>query len=224
MSKLGELVPSFLRKELRLVQARRRFPHAGYIWSPDVAPGAQLGSKVGIAADVVVNAGVTLGDYSYVNRGAILFSGTIGRFCSIAHYSQIGAERHPARHLSTSPFIYGKGNVVGAAANVDEFPVPPVIGSDVWIGSAASIMQGVTIGHGAIVGAGAVVTKDVAPFAIVGGVPARQIGQRFPDEVIEQLLAIAWWDWPVDELRKLQPIVAAGESFTNELAEAAASR
>lgn len=215
MSRLGSFVPSFLRKELRMVQAQRRFPHAAYIRSADVSMNAKLGVKVGIAPNVVINGGVVLGDYSYVNMGAILFSGSIGRFCSIAHYSQIGAEQHPARHISTSPSIYGRGNVVGADIVVDEFPCPPAIGSDVWIGSSAIVLQGVTIGHGAIVAAGAVVTKDVPPFAIVGGVPATQIGHRFPDNVVSQLLEMAWWDWPAHRLSQLEPLVVAGRSFTD---------
>lgn len=217
MSFLRALVPSFLHKELRLQQARRRSPLAGHIWSPDVAAGAKLGLRVGVAEDVVINSGVSLGNYSYVNRGAILFSGTIGRFCSIAHYSQIGAEQHPARHISTSPHLYGTNNLSGVDVVVDEFPSPPVIGSDVWIGSAAVVMQGVTVGHGAIIGAGAVVTRNVAPFSIVGGVPAEVIGQRFTADVVDQLLDMAWWDWPVERLTELGPLVSAGTSFTDKL-------
>ncbi len=217
MRRLKRLIPSYVWAELSMFRIRHHFPEANYVWSPDVSLDARLGKGVGIAKDVVVNAGVDLGDFSYVNRGAILFSGKIGRFCSIAHYSQIGAEQHPVRHLSTSPFIYGKGNLVGSPFNYEEFPEPPVIGSDVWIGSSAVILQGVTVGHGAIVASGAVVTKNVEPFKIVGGVPAREIGQRFPVEVINRLLDLAWWEWPSEELVRLAPLVEAGESFTDSL-------
>lgn len=215
---MSRLVPKFLVSEVRTWQARRAHPQADYIRSPYVAAGASIGRGVGIADQAVVNAGVSLGDYTYVNRGAIIFSGTIGRFCSIAHNAQIGAEQHPVRHLSTSPRIYGRNSVVGTMPGVDEFPSPPVIGSDVWVGSAASIMQGVSVGHGAIIAAGAVVTKDVAPYSIVGGVPAKQIGTRFPDELIAHLLSLKWWDYDDDQLKSLAPMVAAGEDWQREMA------
>lgn len=207
---MSSWLPQFLVKEVRLWQSRRAHPQADYVRSPDVAAGAVIGRRVGIAEQVVVNDGVVLGDYSYVNRGAILFSGVIGKFCSIAHNAQIGAEEHPVRHLSTSPKIYGPSGLFPGSLQVDEFPSPPIIGSDVWIGSAASIMQGVTVGHGAVVAAGAVVTKDVPPYSIVGGVPAREIGQRFPPEVVSKLLTLQWWERDDNDLKTLAPLVAAG--------------
>lgn len=210
---MPRFVPTFLADELRLIQARRRFPHADYIRSPRVAESAVLGRGVGIGEHVVINPGVTLGDHTYVNRGAIVFSGEVGKFCSIAHYSQVGAEQHPVRHLSTSPFMYGPRSVTGSPSGFDEFPAPPTIGSDVWIGSNAVVMQGVTIGHGAIVAAGAVVTKDVSPYSIVAGVPAKQIGERFSAPVVADLLEWRWWDLDDDELSKLGPMVAAGERW-----------
>lgn len=194
--------PSFAIDWLNLVRARARFPQALYVNSPGVSLDAVLGMKVGIGRDVVINAGVSIDDYSYINRGAIVFSGQIGKFCSIAHYAQIGAEVHPTEFLSTSPFIYGNSNIIGASANFNEFPHPPKIGSDVWIGSHAVIMQGVTIGHGAIVGAGAVVTKDVDPYAVVAGVPAKLLRRRFNDQLCEDLLKLSWWELPLETLEQ----------------------
>jgi acetyltransferase-like isoleucine patch superfamily enzyme len=216
MSLLRTLIPAALREHVRLIQARRHFPHADYIRSPHIGAGASIGRQCGIGEQVIVNSGVSLGDFSYVNRGAILFSGDIGRFCSIAHYSQIGAERHPVRHLSTSPHMYGDGSITGTPSQFVEFSDPPVIGSDVWIGSGAVIMQGVTVGHGAIVAASAVVTKDVAPYAIVAGVPARPIDSRFPPNVVDYLLQWRWWDLSDDEIRKLGSLVAAGEGWVGQ--------
>jgi len=219
--RISGVLPKFLLDELKLNRAKRRFPQADYIRSHSVSVDARLGERVGIGEGVLVNPGVEIGDYSYVNRGALIFSGTIGRFCSIAHYSQIGAEWHPARHLSSSPFIYGDKSLTGQPSGFVETFAPPVIGSDVWVGSSAIIMQGVTVGHGAVIASGAVVTKDVAPFSIVAGVPAKVIGQRFADAVAADLLEMAWWDWPAAKLTELAPLVAAGESFTDLLMPAA---
>jgi acetyltransferase-like isoleucine patch superfamily enzyme len=161
-----------------------------------------IGRNASIAEGVVVNAGVSLGDWSYANRGAILFSGRIGKFCSIAHYAQIGPEQHPVDHLSSSPVTYKPGTDVGADAHWNEWPAPPIIGNDVWIGSHAVVLQGVTVGDGAIVAAGAVVTTDVEPYAIVGGVPAKLIRKRFPDDQIDELLRRRWWDLADEEIRR----------------------
>jgi virginiamycin A acetyltransferase len=206
-------LPQFLVDELKLRRARRSRPGVDYIRSPNVAAGAQLGRSVGIGELVVVNDGVTVGDYSYINRAAILFSGSIGKFCSIAHFAQIGAERHPVRHLSTSPFMYSDRSITGQPSGFVEIADPPVIGHDVWIGSAAVVMQGVTIGHGAIVAAGAVITRDVEPYQIVGGVPAKPMGTRFDAATVRRLLDWRWWELPDDELRALGPLVKAGEGW-----------
>lgn len=86
-----------------------------------------------------------------------------------------------------------------------------IIGNDVWIGYDAVIMAGVTIGDGAIIGTRAVVTKDVAPYSIVGGVPAREIRKRFAPEVVERLRELKWWDWPEEKIRKAIPAIQAGD-------------
>ena len=217
MAWLRALVPSAVVDEVRLRSLRRHHREAEYVRSPRVSPGARLGRGVGIGEHVVVNAGVVLGDFTYVNRGALLLSGRVGRFCSIAHHAQVGAEQHPLRHLSTSPLMYGPRSVTGAPSGFDESPSPPSIGSDVWIGSAAQVMQGVSVGDGAVVAAGAVVTRDVAPYAIVAGVPARPIGERFPPDVVQRLLSWRWWDLPLEEIRRLGPATAAGEGWIEHL-------
>lgn len=131
----------------------------------------------------------------------------IGKFCSIACGAKFlftGAN-HAMNSLSTYPFpIFfeewglDKANVTDAWDNKGDI----IIGNDVWIGYEAVILSGVTIGNGAIIGARAVVTKDVPPYTVVGGVPAKPIKKRFSNDVISKLEKICWWDWTIDKIKK----------------------
>lgn len=134
----------------------------------------------------------------------------IGKFCSIACGAKFlfNCANHSLRSLSTYtfPLFYdewelGKADVASAWDNKGDI----VIGNDVWIGFEAVIMAGVHIGNGAIIGAHAVVTKDVAPYTIVGGVPARAIRKRFDDATISRLEGLRWWDWPKERIRRELP-------------------
>ena len=91
------------------------------------------------------------------------------------------------------------------------YPAPIVLGRNVWVGSNATILLGVTIGDNAVVGAGAVVTKDVPPYTIVGGVPAKEIRKRFNSDMIEQMLALKWWNWSVDKIQEFLPYLMNGD-------------
>jgi acetyltransferase-like isoleucine patch superfamily enzyme len=143
---------------------------------------------------------VTLGDYSYVNCGAVIASGEFGRFCSVGPYAIIGMPNHPTGFRSTSPKLYGPDNLFGGRSEWNDFPDPPQIGSDVWIGAVAFVRQGVRIGHGGIVGAGAVVTHDVPPYAIVAGTPAKVLRLRFDEGLVGELLESRWWERRTEEL------------------------
>ena len=134
-------------------------------------------------------------DYSNVRRAKI------GSFCSIAKGASIGIMNHPMHFVSTHPFLYYKNR--GFVPEDRNLPSAPytVIEDDVWIGLNAIVMPGVTVHKGAIVGGGAVVTKDVPPYAIAVGVPARVIKYRFDEDTIRRLCAVDWADWP-DELIK----------------------
>lgn len=127
----------------------------------------------------------------------------IGNFCSIAGDAQIFClAGHPTHLASTFPFrtmLWGTGENRDAVA-----AGPVVIGHDVWVGARALIMNGVTIGDGAIVAAGAVVTRDVPPYAIVGGSPARLIRFRFSSDIVERLRALEWWHWPDERIRAFE--------------------
>ena len=157
--------------------------------------------------------------YHYpVNRDRLI----IGRFCSIACGAKFlfTSANHAMRSLSTYPFpIFfeewglDRTRVADAWDNKGDI----VVGSDVWIGYEAVVLSGVTIGDGAIIGARAVVTRDVPPYAIVGGVPARLIRKRFDDKTIETLLRLNWWNWPSEKIAR--HIAAIQNGRLDELTE-----
>lgn len=201
---IRELVPPGIKRYARLVAAKFRYPEC-FIDSPFVANRTTLGRRCSISREAELGEEVSIGDFSYVNCGAIIASGHIGKFCSIGPYALIGMPAHPTQHLSTSPMLYGRRNVFGAPSPWTDISAAPVIGNDVWIGAHAFVNQGVAVGDGAIIGAGAVVTHDVPPYAIVAGVPARLVRFRFAPELVVSLLASRWWDRSLGELADLQP-------------------
>lgn len=147
----------------------------------------------------------TVGDYSYIGRDSSAVCADIGKFCSIAGGVSIGMGLHTMQYVSTSPIFTEKRNATTYTWHhgKSEYPYKRVtVGNDVWIGARAMIMGGVKISDGAVVGAGAIVTKDVPPYAVVGGVPARVIRYRFPENIIEELEKIKWWNFPEKVLRE----------------------
>ena len=140
---------------------------------------------------------------------------TIGKFCSIACGAKflLTSGNHTLQSLSTYTFpIFTEewGHALNVRASWDN-KGDIHIGNDVWIGYEAVILSGVTIGDGAIVGTRAVVTKDIKPYAIVGGVPAKMIRKRFSQEVIQDLLELKWWNWPVNKIKDAIPFIQAGD-------------
>lgn len=182
---------------------------------------------------VVTNPSIIVGDYTMYNdfvndptefeKNNVLYHYPIngdrliiGKFCSIACGAKFlfNSANHSLTSLSTYPFpIFfeewglDRGQVTRAWDHKGDI----VIGNDVWIGYEAVILAGVTIGDGAIIGTRAVVTKDVPPYTIVGGVPAKPIRKRFPDDTIAALLALRWWDWPEERIAAHLDAIQSGQ-------------
>ncbi|MBD3804706.1 MAG: CatB-related O-acetyltransferase [Thioclava sp.] len=137
----------------------------------------------------------------------------IGAFAQIAHGVRFitASANHPMGGLTTYPFRIFDMETAGKYLEENAAIGDTVVGPDVWLGFNAMVMPGVTIGAGSIVAAGAVVATDVPPFAIVAGNPGRVVRRRFPPEVIEALLALAWWDWPIEAIRAALPALEAGD-------------
>lgn len=153
----------------------------------------------------------SIGSYSYVGAGTSLIHTDVGKFCSIGGNVAIGGGAHDLQAVSTSPVFNSGRNIFNKSfANISFKPYKKTkIGNDVWIANRAIILQGVTIGDGAVIGAGAVVTKNVSPYAVVGGNPAKVIRYRFEDDIIQGLLSMKWWEWDESKL------IEWGEYFDN---------
>ena len=182
--------------------------------------------------NVVTNPNITVGEYTIYNdfvhdprefeRNNVLYhypvNGDkliIGAFCSIACGAKFlfNSANHTLRSLSTYPFpiFYEEWGLKGEnVTNAWDNKGNIVVGNDVWIGYEAVILAGVTIGDGAIIGTRAVVTKDVPPYTIVGGVPAKPIRRRFPEETAEKLLELQWWNWPRERISEHIAALQAG--------------
>ena len=147
----------------------------------------------------------TLGDYSYIERHAQAIYAKIGKFSAIAATASINALEHPIERVSQHKITY-RPNEYFLAKKIDSrfretrMAHGVEIGNDVWIGYGAVIMAGVKIGDGAVIGAAAVVTKDVEPYAIVAGVPAKFLRWRFEPSISRRIIALSWWDWSHDRL------------------------
>lgn len=172
------------------------------------------------ARSTVIN--TEFGRYSYCGYNCTIINCKIGRFSSIADNVVIGNACHPMDWVSTSPAFYkGRDSIPKNLAKLQFDPLSKntIIGNDVWIGESVLIKAGITVGDGAIIGMGSVVTKDVPSYSIVAGVPARIIRYRFDEDIIEDLLRIAWWSKPLDELLVYSPYMNNIEEFIKKAFE-----
>jgi phosphonate metabolism protein (transferase hexapeptide repeat family) len=182
--------------------------------TPLVDPSARvadtkLGAYTEVGARTMLQE-VTMGDYSYVVNDAQITYTTIGKFCSIAAMTRINPGSHPMHRATQAHFTYrASAYFPGESDDVDFFDWRRAhhvsIGNDVWIGHGAVVLPGRQIGTGAVIAAGAVVTKDVAPYTIVAGNPARVIRRRFSEAAERGLTELAWWDWDHEALRMALP-------------------
>ena len=190
---------------------------------PEIKHPIPMHPRVGFLKPLIDRPNIEIGDFTYYDApgGPDKFAETcvlhhydfigdrliIGRFCAIAEGARfiMNGANHTMAGFSTYPFnIFGHGweKSFDDAAWRKELRGDTVIGNDVWIGMEAIVMPGVTIGDGAIVGARAVVTGNVPPYAVVAGNPARVVRMRFDKQTVRRLLAVAWWDWPVDRISR----------------------
>ena len=154
-----------------------------------------------------------IGSYTYIGRNSLLQNVKIGNYCSISHEVMIGLGSHPLTEFSTSPLFYRvksplKIKLIEEDTKFKEYKKIS-IGSDVWIGAKAIILDGVTIGNGSVIAAGAIVTKDVPPYAIVGGIPAVLIRFRFKENIRNKLLQTLWWEKEAEQVLKEKQFLEA---------------
>lgn len=170
--------------------------------------------------DLCCLSNVIVDDYTYIGKNSCITNTKIGKFCSIGQNFMSGVGAHPTNGLSTSPIFYSAenlSNVMTLCKKTKFVELKPVnIGNDVFIGTNVIILGGVNIGDGAVIGACAVVTKDVPPYAVVGGVPAKVLKYRFSQIQITDLQKIKWWNFDIIKLQEVEKYFYDIEAFINK--------
>lgn len=210
--KIYKWIPKLIRREILNIKAR-------ILYDVIIKIGASGGYNNSYEGKNLVNTGAVvknskIGYATYISGNSTLLNIRIGRFCSIGQYVTNAFALHPSREwVSTHPAFYSPDNEIGLSfTDIQRFEekayldkengMQNEIGNDVWIGSYVKIMPGIRIGDGAIVATGSIVTKDVEPYAIVGGVPAKVIRNRFTNDQIKFLLNLKWWEKDLEWLNE----------------------
>ena len=194
--RLSNYFTELLKQRFRTIKAIIKYPHIQIGTGVIIRPNCIFGKEIKIDQNTVI-AEATIGDFTYIGSNNEIKYCTIGRYCSIASNIKISLGIHPTDKISTYPGFYSNDTAGTVKFTSDPSIIehkPVNIGHDVWIGANSLIMDGVTIGNGAVIGAGSVVTKDVIPYAIVAGVPAKLIKMRFDTDQIALLEQFKWWD------------------------------
>ena len=149
----------------------------------------------------------SLGDFSYICEYSDIIYTEIGKFSNIAAYCRINPGNHPMERPSLHHFTYRCKQFGFMDNDYPEFfnwrsIQKVIIGHDTWLGHGVIVMPGVTIGNGAVIGSGAVVTKNIPPYTIAAGIPAKVVRPRFPQEIASKIIKTAWWDWPFEKIKE----------------------
>lgn len=213
------VIKQMLAVSIKLSIYKIRFAHVGLLQS--VVPEIFLKNKgMQIEENVVFHNWKNLksiGNHTYIGKNTFFDSvESIGSYCSISHDVKIGLRNHKLDSISSSPYFYSEDK---GWVSQDQSPkqLPVIIGHDVLISANAVIMAGVTVGHGAVIGAGSVVTKNVEPYSIVGGVPAKTIRMRFELEVIKSLIDSQWWELDFNKIKDLEMLFNFPLEFVKNL-------
>lgn len=212
----------WIKNNIKFFLLKKRFPNSKIYFNAFIDENSQLGkNSVVFSNTVLINS--SLGDYSYIQKKSEIIDTKIGKFCSIASDVTIGLANHPTNFISMSPVFYDSEQPLpfffaNEKNNIDT-PLTTRIEADVWIGKNVIVKSGINIGVGAIIGAGAVVTKDVEPYSIVVGVPAKRIKYRFEKNLREDLLDSKWWECKDEDLLNLKQFFNEPKLFLAKLKE-----
>jgi acetyltransferase-like isoleucine patch superfamily enzyme len=197
-----------------------KFPNSILYDGVKICKTSKVSYKTVLFDNVTLNHSV-IGDYTYVQKNSNIYNAEIGNYCSIASNVQIGLGFHPLNFLSTSPIFYDNSQPLPEFFTNTQLESDAlskiIIGSDVWIGYSSIIKSGISIGVGSVIGAGSVVTRDVPPYSIVVGVPAKVIKYRFDPDLIQDLLKSEWWEVDRGILKQLKETYSNPRKFLNHL-------
>ena len=225
LSKVKAFLPNFIRIYLHQKQIRKKFDVI--LESGAIAPGTFFEGKNRLNVNAQVSKS-HIGLGTYISGNSKLRNVQIGRFCSIGQNVETGFGIHPIHYLSTHPAFYSTQKQAGFSFVQEQLFAEHKfvdihkkyfvsIGNDVWIGNNVKIMDGIEIGDGAIIGLGSIVTKDVKPYSIVGGIPAKMIRMRFDDKSIKKIIELQWWNTDIKELEKKANWFCSFMEDSNEL-------